>query len=108
MTRDEGPGRGGLPRQVVVVPPSEIDVGTAPALAARIADALKGGAAVAVDFDGVQFCDSSGLRVLVQAAKHSRALGRGFTVHNPTVRLQRLADILGATDLLGLPPAPRR
>lgn len=83
-------------------------MGTAPALAARIADALKGGAAVAVDFDGVQFCDSSGLRVLVQAAKHSRALGRGFTVHNPTVRLQRLADILGATDLLGLPPAPRR
>lgn len=104
MTSDEG--LDGPPQRVVVVPPVEIDVCTAPLLAAQLRDALDRGAAVTVDFGGVRFCDSSGLRVLVQAAKQSRALGRTFVVHSPTLRLRRLADVLGATDLLGLPPAP--
>ena len=90
---------------VRVVPPVEIDVGSADGLAAAIADAYAAGArSVQLDFAQVLFCDSSGLRVLVNAAKLARALGREFVIVNPTRRLLRLADIVGASDLLQLPP----
>lgn len=93
--------------RAIVVPPVEIDYGTAGRLAGAIADVLASGAqTVVVDYTNVTFCDSSGLRVLVQAAKLARATGGAFVVHNPTRPLLRLAELLGASDLLGLPPPP--
>ncbi len=89
---------------VRVVPPAEIDYATAGDLAKQISQAIASGAAtVAIDFEAVTFCDSSGLRVLVQAAKLARASGHGFVVVNPTRSLLRLADILQASELLDLP-----
>lgn len=94
----------------VVVPPAEIDYGSADGLVADLTEAFSSGAdAVAVDFSAVTFCDSTGLRVLIYAAKHARAAGVGFVIQQPTQRLLLLADLLGAADLLRLPPpAPRR
>ena len=90
---------------VLVVPPVEIDIATAGRLAQEIADAFADGAGdVHVDFARVTFCDSTGLRVLVDSAKHARALGRRFTIVDPTRRLLRLAEIIGASEMLGLPP----
>lgn len=95
---------------LVIVPPTEIDYGSADGLVAALTEAFSSGAgAVAVDFSAVTFCDSTGLRVLINAAKHARAAGVDFTVQHPTRRLLLLADLLGAADLLRLPPpAPGR
>lgn len=95
---------------LVVVPPTEIDYGSADGLVASLTEAFSCGAeAVAVDYSGVTFCDSTGLRVLINAAKHARAAGVDFTIQRPTRHLLRMLDMLGAADLLGLPPpAPTR
>lgn len=95
--------------RVVVVPPVEIDVGTSSGFANDLADAIGTGAAtVEVDFDAVTFCDSTGLRVLIGAAKLARAAECRFAIRRPTERLLRLADLLGASDVLALPPPPPR
>ena len=93
------------PSRAVVVPPVEIDYGTADDFALEISQAFASGATtVAIDFSAVTFCDSIGLRVLVHAAKRARASGATFVILAPTRPLLRLADILQASDLLGLPP----
>jgi anti-sigma B factor antagonist len=91
--------------QALVLPPAEIDFGSAAGFAADISQAFATGATtVEVDFAAVTFCDSTGLQVLIHAAKLARALGGTFLIANPTQSLLRLADILQASDLLGLPP----
>ena len=88
----------------VIVPPPEIDISTANEFGADIADAFAAGArTVTVDFAAVTFCDSSGLKVLINAAKVARAMDRAFVVRNPTRSLLRMADLLQATTLLRLP-----
>lgn len=89
---------------VAVVPPVEVDLGTAGALAGDIADAFAAGAGmVVVDFAAVLFCDSTGLRVLINAAKLARERATLFTIRNPTQQLLLIAHIVGASDVLGLP-----
>jgi anti-anti-sigma factor len=89
----------------VVVAPAEVDVATSPAFERDIADAfVTGSGSVVVNFASTTFCDSSGLRVLVNAAKHAQALGRRFEVRNPPLMLRRMAEILGASALLHIGP----
>jgi ABC-type transporter Mla MlaB component len=96
-------GRGGVDEPRGRGPAGGDRLGTAATLGADIADALATGAdPVEVDFAAVTFCDSTGLQVLVNGAKHARALDRGFFIKHPTESLLRLADLLGASD-----PDPR-
>lgn len=91
---------------VTVVPPAEIDLASADQFAAGIAGGFAAGdGPVHVDFSGVTFCDSTGLRILVAAAKQARKAGRQFLVLNPTRHLLIMAEVLGASELL-LIPAP--
>ena len=95
------------PDAVVLVPPVELDLRTADDVEAQIERAFAGGArAVVLDFAQVEFCDSAGLRLLVRAAKRATALGREFRVANPTTRLLRLAEFIGASRMLDLPRPP--
>lgn len=90
-----------------MVPPPEVDIASADRFAAELADALADRpSALEIDWTLVTFCDSSGLRELVNAAKHARAVGCRLTVRNPSRPLLRLADLLGASALLHLPPPP--
>jgi len=92
---------------VIVVPPPELDLASAGELEQDISDAyLAGAGKVTVDFAAVMFCDSSGLRVLVNAAKLARSRGRLFEVGNPTRQLVLMASIVGASEVLDLPPPP--
>jgi anti-sigma B factor antagonist len=85
----------------VVVPPVEIDLASADRLADGIAAAFAAGAGpVHVDFSGVTFCDSTGLRVLVAAAERAREAGRHFGVLHPTRQSTIMAAVLGAAELL--------
>ncbi len=64
----------------------EIDMVTAPTLAAAIA----AGDYEGVDLAAITFLDVSGLRVLLNAARDARAVGRRFAVANPPPMVRRL------------------
>jgi anti-sigma B factor antagonist len=92
---------------VVVQAPEELDLASAPAFQGDLDEAFASGADVVVaDMGGATFCDSSGLKVLVQAARRARASGQRFELRNPSRMLRRTIDILGASALLGLADEP--
>ena len=71
----------------------EIDAHTAPALAAAMTELPNG--LVTVDVAGVSFMDSSGLRVLIEAATRARDGGGDLIICNPTPGIARLIEISG-------------
>lgn len=87
----------------VVVAPVELDLASAPEFARSLDAALTAGVDVVVaDLGSTTFCDSSGLKVLVNAAQGARASGQRFEVRRPSPMLRRTVEVLGATALLGL------
>jgi anti-anti-sigma factor len=87
----------------VVRAPQEIDVATAPVLGVQLADALAGHGDVVLDCSEVTFCDSTAMRVLLAARRLARALEVTLHIADPPMGLVRIAAILGASELLGLP-----
>ncbi|MEO8267569.1 MAG: STAS domain-containing protein [Ilumatobacteraceae bacterium] len=71
----------------------EIDAHTAPTLAAAMAELPAG--VVTIDMAGVSFMDSSGLRVLIEAATRARDGGGDLVIANPTPGITRLVEISG-------------
>lgn len=71
-------------RVVVLAPAGRIDMGTADQLRERlipmVTAAAKAGEAVVLDFSGVDYISSAGLRVLMLAAKEARASGGKIAV----------------------------
>ncbi len=63
---------GGLP---VVTAPAEIDIGNAGELSAALLSAAAGHPTIVADLGDTEFCDSSGLSVLVMAMKRAQANG---------------------------------
>lgn len=78
----------------------EIDVHTAPALAAAI-DAA--GPDVQLDLSAVEFVDSSGLRVLIDSHQRLSDAGGGLRIVALSEPVRRLLEISGVTDYLGIP-----
>jgi anti-sigma B factor antagonist len=78
----------------------EIDAHTAPLLAAAMVDLPKGD--VAVDVSGVSFMDSSGLRVLIEAATRARKGGGDLVIAHSTPGIARLVEISGLAGQLRL------
>jgi anti-sigma B factor antagonist len=75
----------------------EIDVHTAPRLAAAI-DAA--GTTVRLDLSQIEFVDSSGLRVLIEAHQRVSEAGGQLTIVSPSSAVQRLFEISGVNDYL--------
>jgi anti-sigma B factor antagonist len=78
----------------------EIDAHTAPTLAAAMKDLPS--SVVTVDVAGVSFMDSSGLRVLIEAATRAREGGGDLIIRHPTPGIARLIEISGLADQLRL------
>ncbi|HUF98612.1 MAG TPA: STAS domain-containing protein [Ilumatobacter sp.] len=76
----------------------ELDAHSAP----RLIDALShiDGNNAVVDMSGVEFVDSSGLRVLIDAHQAAEALGGRFIIRRPSATVTRLFDISGVADYL--------
>lgn len=72
----------------------EIDANSAPSLAAALA-AMPDVPQVVADFAGVTFMDSSGLRVLVDAATQAAGAGKKFAIANPQAAIKRVVEISG-------------
>ena len=78
----------------------ELDVHTAPALTAAVAEAFTGGAtSLEIDAGGLQFCDSSGIQVLVQAREQALAAGGGVKVLNARGPVEKVLTVTGLLEL---------
>jgi anti-sigma B factor antagonist len=81
----------------------EIDAHTAPKVAAAIeASPLDH---VEVDMAGVEFVDSSGLRVLIEAHQSAEARGGSVTLARPSTAVVRLLEISGVNEYLNVTPS---
>ena len=83
----------------VVVTTPEIDSATAPLLAAQLGD-LDPTADVLVDFSDVNFCDSTGIRVLLAALKHQMAGGGSLRLVNVVPSVSRVFEMTGLRNLM--------
>lgn len=77
----------------------EIDAHTAPGLAAAIAD-VSGD--VELDLAGVDFVDSSGLRVLIDAHQSLADRGDELRLRQPSDAVRRLLEISGVDEYLNV------
>ena len=83
--------------QVIVTASGEIDLYTAPALQAELAAVLGGGhpVRVVVDLSGVEFCDSTGMNVLLSAMKRARERGRALDLAGPQPAVRKVLQVTG-------------
>ncbi|MCB0966579.1 MAG: STAS domain-containing protein [Ilumatobacter sp.] len=77
----------------------EIDAHTAPSLAAAIDAAAPD---VRLDMSKVEFVDSSGLRVLIDAHQRLQEAGGSLTLVAPSTAVKRLLEISGVDDYLSV------
>ena len=84
---------------MVAVTTPEIDSATAPLLAAQL-NGLEPGADVLVDFAEVNFCDSTGIRVLLAALKRQMAAGGSLRLINVAPSVSRVFEMTGLRNLM--------
>jgi anti-anti-sigma factor len=78
----------------------ELDIHTAPGVAAAVDDALSGGAtSLVVDAAALRFCDSSGIQVLVQARERLLAGGGTVTLEGVHGSVEKVLAVTGLLDL---------
>lgn len=80
----------------LVVAEGQIDSFTSTSLDEALA-ALPADRSISVDLSGVEFVDSSGLRVIVRAHKRQLAGGSELIILKPSDPVSRLLDITGLT-----------
>jgi len=91
---------------VVLTLRGELDLVNAETVAARL-DALRAaGEPVLLDLDALDFMDSSGLRVVLNAAEASDAGGWPFSVTHGPDQIRRLFESTGVTERLPIVPRP--
>ncbi len=80
----------------VVTVPEEVDITNAPGLRAALLEAAADGSpALVVDMTRTRFCDSAGLRVLVDAHKRAVAEGGAVVLALPRAAVLRVLEITG-------------
>jgi anti-sigma B factor antagonist len=78
----------------------ELDMGTAPRLAAALEPVYEHGVATLVlDLSQLQFIDSTGLSHLVKALKRQQTHGGDVVLHAPTDQTRRVLELVGMTTL---------
>lgn len=88
---------------LVLTPAGEIDLSSASALQATLAEQVtSAGGTVIVDLTEVTFMDSTALSVLVRIRRLVRGEGRAFIVVCPSGPVHRLLSITGLVDVFGV------
>lgn len=83
----------------------EIDSSTVDHLATQFRIAAAAGEDVTIDMSDVEFIDSSGLRVIIEAHQLAAASGRQFVISQPSAIVVRLLEISGLASYLNVRPA---
>jgi anti-sigma B factor antagonist len=80
----------------VVTATGELDLYTAPRLQTALAALLRGQERrVVVDLSGVEFCDSTGMNVLLTAMKRLKEQGGAFELAGPRPAVRRILQVTG-------------
>jgi anti-sigma B factor antagonist len=81
----------------------ELEFGTAASLRTTLSDLAQDQSdPVVLDLTALQFIDSTGLSLLVQAKQRFSAQGRRFELRSPTPRVSRVIEISGLAELFEL------
>ncbi|MEV0002842.1 STAS domain-containing protein [Micromonospora sp. NPDC050980] len=97
------------PAAPVVSVAGDLAYATAAPLRAEVDRLLAGRPATLVlDFGGLQFCDSTGLSVIVHAWREGQQDGTTVELRSVPRFLTTILDMTGVTGLLGRPPVDRR
>ncbi|MET8908408.1 STAS domain-containing protein [Micromonospora sp. NPDC004551] len=79
----------------------ELDMATVQPLCDRVEQAIKSGASgLVIDLAGLSFCDSSGIRALMDARKAATSRGVAFQATNPQGVTRRTMEVTGVLDVL--------
>jgi anti-sigma B factor antagonist len=81
----------------VVALAGEIDLYTAPRLQSELAATLRSAdpALVVVDMSGVEFCDSTGMNVLLAAHRQACERGGDLSLAAPRVAVRKILEVTG-------------
>ena len=77
-----------------------LDTITAPQLQEVLIPALEGGAKVVLDFAGLAYVSSAGLRVLLLGQKAATARGAAMALTGVSAEIMEVFDMTGFTDML--------
>ena len=83
--------------QIILALAGEIDLYTAPRLQSELATALAGRdpARIVVDMSGVEFCDSTGMNVLLAAHRHATERGGELWLAAPRPPVRKILQVTG-------------
>ena len=98
IEREERPG------VITVVVSGELDIATAPRLAAEVDAAVRPGTSIVVDLADVTFMDSSGLRAILAGHAAARAHGVRYGVISSGQAVQRVFDLTRMADEIEILP----
>ncbi|OKI20755.1 anti-anti-sigma factor [Nocardiopsis sp. TSRI0078] len=83
----------------------EVDLYTAPQLRSELVGALDGGARrLLVDMSRVEFCDSTGISVLLSAMKRSRHKGGDLEIVAPMPAVTKVLEVTGLDEVFVIHP----
>ncbi len=92
-------------RAAVVTIGGELEYGTAVRLRAALLEIAQGDARTLVlDMAGIDFLDSSGISLLIQAKKRFDSQGSGFVLRHPQSRVTRVLEVAGVAELFTIEP----
>ena len=77
-----------------------LDTTTAPELEAELQDVLADTSELLLDFDGLEYLSSAGLRVLLAAQKKMNAKSGAMKLRNVNATIMEIFDITGFSDIL--------
>jgi anti-anti-sigma factor len=77
-----------------------LDTVTAPKLQEVLADAISSAEKVELDFAGVDYVSSAGLRVLLVGEKSSKAAGKAMTLKNVSQEVMEVFEMTGFSGIL--------
>lgn len=85
----------------------ELDLRTSPELEQRLSHAFDAGAELVIlDLRGIEFMDSTGLRVLLTAHQRAHESGRRFALVRGADQVERVLTLTGVRDILTVVDAP--
>ena len=84
-------------RYVVVHPPAELDMDTAPSFAEHLL-AVEDNTDIVIDLRDLQFCGSAGIAALLEVQRHAAARDCTLTLSAPPPIFERLLAICGLAD----------
>jgi anti-sigma B factor antagonist len=97
LTLANGNADGG---EAVVTIGGDLEYGTAGQLRSTLLElSQREPATVALDMSDVEFLDSTGISLLIQAKQRFDAQGARFVLRQPTPRVTRVLEIAGVVDL---------